>query len=175
MKNTIYILTFGLTLLFTFPAHAQDLGKIDSAVQKQIGASLTKYYTLKNSLVASNSEKTSEAAAELLKLLNEVDSAKMTEAQKTVWEKLKTDLDLDAEHIRDTQELEHQRTHFAKLSNNMYSLVFNFKANETDAFLMYCPMKKTTWLSEKKKVENPYYGQKMLDCGSVRKTLKKNK
>lgn len=174
MKYTKFILSIVLISMFAVAANAQDLGKIDATVQKQIGASLMKYYALKNSLVASNLEKASESATQLLESLKEIDSSKMTDAQKTLWEKLKTNLNLDAEHIRDTKELEHQRSHFGKLSSNMYALVFNFKANETESYLFYCPMKKTTWLSEKKDVENPYMGQKMLDCGSVRNTLKKN-
>ena len=53
-----------------------------------------------------------------------------------------------AKHIKDHKELEHQRKHFIQLSNNMYALVFNFKANETKTYLQYCPMKKASWLSD---------------------------
>ena len=80
-----------------------------------------------------------------------------------------------AKHIKDHKEIEHQREYFAKLSNSMYALVFNFKANETEAYLQYCPMKKASWLSNSKDIKNPYYGKKMLDCGSVKATLKNNK
>jgi hypothetical protein len=170
--KTILFITF--TLLFTIVSHAQDFGKIDANVRKQIGASLTSYYGLKDALVASDAEKSSVKADELSKTFDSVDAAKMTVAQKTMWLKLEKLLRLDAKHIKDNKETEHQREHFAKLSNNMYALVFNFKANETEAFLQYCPMKKASWLSESKDIKNPYYGKKMLDCGSVKATLKKN-
>jgi hypothetical protein len=167
-------LLFTLTLLFTTISNAQDFGKIDANVQKQIGASLTSYYGLKDALVASDAEKSSVKADELAKTFDSVDAAKMTAAQKTMWLKLEKLLRLDAKHIKDNKETEHQREHFAKLSNNMYALVFNFKANQTEAYLEYCPMKKASWLSESKDIKNPYYGKKMLDCGSVKATLKKN-
>lgn len=173
MKKIILFIAF--TLLFASFSHAQDLGKIDAEVQKQIGTSLTTYYRLKNSLVADNAEIASQRADELLKTFETVDSSKMTAQQKTLWEKLEKLLSLDSRHIRDNKEIEHQREHFAKLSNNMYALVFNFKANETEAYLQYCPMKKASWLSDSKDIKNPYYGDKMIDCGSVKATLKKNK
>lgn len=169
------ILLFTLTLLFTVFSNAQDLGKIDADVQKQIGASLTGYYALSNALIDSDAEKASIKADELNKTFDAIDVSKMTDAQKTVWGKLEKLLRLDASHInKNKDDLPHQRSHFMKLSNNMYALVFNFKANETEAYLQYCPMKKASWLSDKKDIRNPYYGNKMLDCGSTKATLKKN-
>ncbi len=170
MKTILFIT---VTLLFTAFANAQDFGKIDADVQKQIGASLTSYYALSNSLIDSDSEKASIKAEELDKTFDAIDVSKMTDAQKTMWGKLEKLLRLDAKHIKDNKEVGHQRGHFAKLSNNMYALIFNFKANETEAYLQYCPMKKASWLSDKKEIRNPYYGNKMLDCGSTKKTLKK--
>lgn len=174
MKNK-FILFAIFTLALGLSAKAQDLGKIDAEVQTQIGASLTTYYRLKNSLVADNTEIASQRADELSQKFEAVDVTKMTDAQKTVWNKLSVNLKLDAKHIKDNKDLEHQREHFIKLSNNMYALIFNFKANETEAYLLYCPMKKATWLSDSKEIKNPYYGTKMDDCGSVKATLKKNK
>ena len=172
--KTKFILILALTCAFATFANAQDLGKINPDVQKQIGATLTKYYSLKNALVASNAEIASQRADEFGKLLEAVDTTKMTDAQKTLFGKLEKLLSLDARHIKNNKEIEHQRQHFIQLSNNMYALVFKFKANETEAYLQYCPMKKASWLSNSKDIKNPYYGNEMLDCGSVKATLKKN-
>lgn len=173
MKNFV-LLTF-LLIALTAGASAQDLGKIDPTVQTQIGAALTEYYLLKDAMVDSNADAANLKADGLLVALDAVDTAKMTSAQKAQWDKLSRSIRSDAEHIRENEDLAHQREHFVKLSSNMYSLVFGFKANETDAYLQYCPMKKATWLSKNKEIRNPYYGKRMLDCGSVRTTLKKNK
>ncbi len=162
-----------LTLVFAFAVSAQDLGKVDPAVQKQLGASLTAYYGLKDALVDSNVETASTKAEAFARTFEAVDATKMNEAQKTQWDKLEKLLRNDASHIQKNKELAHQREHFMKLSNNMYSLVSSFKANEAEAYLHYCPMKKASWLSDSKDVKNPYYGKKMLTCGSVKATLKK--
>ena len=175
MKITKLILFVTFTMLFVSFVNAQDLGKIDAETQKQIGSTLTDYYGLKDALIDSDAEKSSVKADDLLKTFDAVDSTKMTAPQKTLWNKLFVNLKLNAKHIKDNKEIEHQREHFGKLSTSMYALVFNFKANETEAYLDYCPMKKASWLSNNKDIKNPYYGKKMIDCGSIKATLKKNK
>lgn len=170
-KTSLVILTI---LLFAVGAGAQDLGTIDPVVQKQIGTTLAGYYGLKDALVDSNVETASQKADELLKALDTVDETKMNDAQKTHWGKLEKLIRTDSVHINRNKEIEHQREHFIKLSNNMYALVFAFKANDTEAYLQYCPMKKASWLSESKEIRNPYYGKKMSACGSVKATLKRN-
>lgn len=165
----------GLMLaLFSVAGYSQNLGKVDSEVKSKINSALTGYYAVKDALVDSDHEKTKQKAAELLTLVDEISDQKMNAAQKEFWGKLAAPLKTDAEHIRDTPDIEHQRSHFVHLSNNFYSLINGFKANTAEAYLHYCPMKKASWLSASKVVRNPYYGEKMLDCGSVRATLKKN-
>jgi Protein of unknown function (DUF3347) len=170
MKIAISLL---LALTFALAVGGQEMGAVDPAVQKQLGASLTAYYGLKDALVDSNVETASSKAAAFAKTFDGVDATKMNEAQKTQWGKLEKLLRNDASHIEKNKELAHQREHFMKLSNNMYSLVSSFKANDAEAYLHYCPMKKASWLSDSKDVKNPYYGKKMLTCGSVKATLKK--
>ena len=172
MKKLLFVT---LTIVITaMTAIAQDMGAIDPAVQKQVGASLASYYALKDALVDSNVDTASAKAGDLLKTLDAVDAPKMTAPQKTLWGKLEKLIRTDSVHINRNKDLEHQRDHFIKLSNNMYALVLGFKANETDAYLQYCPMKKASWLSTSKDIKNPYYGSKMLTCGSVKATVKKN-
>ncbi len=46
------------------------------------------------------------------------------------------------------------------------------KLSEEPLYLDYCPMKKSSWLSNDKAIKNPYFGSSMLTCGSVKETLK---
>lgn len=170
MKIAISLL---LALTFAFAVSGQELGAVDPTVQKQLGSSLTAYYGLKDALVDSNVETASTKADAFAQTFDGVDISKMNDAQKTHWGKLEKLLRNDASHIKKNKELVHQREHFMKLSNNMYALVSGFKANEAESYLHYCPMKKASWLSDSKDVKNPYYGKKMLTCGSVKATLKK--
>lgn len=160
-------------LIMAAPSWGQDLGEVNAEVRAQIGASLTAYLGVKDALVDSDVNAASVRAEELVKAVDAVDASKMSDAQKTQWEKLGPRIRTDASHINKNKDLAHQREHLMKLSNNMYALVHGFKANGSDVYLFYCPMKKATWLSESKDVRNPYYGKRMLDCGSIRTTLKK--
>ena len=36
----------------------------------------------------------------------------------------------------------------------------------------YCPMAKASWLQTSKELANPYMGQKMLQCGEIKETIK---
>ena len=164
-----------ITLLFAVFVNAQDMGKVDEAVQKQVGEALTAYYAVTDAMIESDGDKASAKSEELIAKFAAVDAARMTAAQKAMWGKLSVSMRSDAEHIVENTDIEHQRAHFKKLSNSLYSLIVSFKANESEAYLQYCPMKKASWLSIKKEIRNPYYGNKMLDCGSVKATLKKNK
>ncbi len=175
MKKTFRLAAVvALAIASAAVANAQELGTIDPAVKSQIGTMLTKYYGIKDALVDSNAENASASAGELVATLEALDASKMTDAQKTQWEKLRELIRTDAVHINRNKEIGNQREHMMKLSNNIYALVANFKANTAEAYLHYCPMKKASWLSDSKEVKNPYYGSKMLKCGSVKATLAKN-
>ena len=93
----------------------------------------------------------------------------------TVWMKILNDLKEDAEHINNTKDIAHQRDHFMSLSTNMYALIKVAKPTET-VYYQFCPMADNgngaNWLSKENVVKNPYYGSKMLTCGSVQETIK---
>lgn len=163
-----------VTFCLALTSIAQDLGKIDPIVQKQIGASLMSYYALKDALVDSDADKANLAAEELLRSFDAIDASKMNAAQRSQWEKHGNALRVDARQISENDDIAHQRDHFKKLSDNMHAIVVAFKANNAETYWQYCPMKKASWLSNNKEIRNPYYGSRMLTCGSVKATLKKN-
>ncbi len=173
MKKINIIVSIALALLLTASINAQVKNSVDTDIRKQVTASLTNYLMLKDALVSSDPEAASSASNELFTSLNAIDAAKMIAGQKVLWNKIGEDLKEDAEHIYKNKDIGHQRAHFVKLSNNMYAMVSKFKANDAETYYHYCPMKKASWLSLSKEVKNPYYGSKMLQCGSVKATLKK--
>ncbi len=81
----------------------------------------------------------------------------------------------DAQHIADTENPDHQRDHFNTLSDNIYQWVKDTETNEQKLYRQYCPMafdnRGAYWLSAEKEINNPYFGNKMLRCGSVKEEL----
>lgn len=156
------------------PATATDLGEVDIAVKNQIGDLLAVYLDLKNALVATDDAKAKTAAGALIQKLESVDDGKMTEDQKTFFHSLHEKIKTDAEHITEAG-IDHQREHFSSMSNQMFKLVKSFQANEKPVYYDFCPMafdnKGAYWLSETEEIKNPYFGEKMMNCGSVKETL----
>lgn len=129
---------------------------------------LTDYINLKNALVNDKSKTASEAGQAMLASLEKISKSDNKEIPE-VLDSIKE----NAEHIRDNAgKLDHQREHFALLSKDVIDLI-NIFGSPQKLYQDFCPMyddnKGATWISETKEIKNPYYGSKMLTCGSVKK------
>lgn len=69
--------------------------------------------------------------------------------------------------IAGTQVITTQRKWFSSLSTDMMALLKAHVPKGSMIYVHYCPMAKAYWLSNSKTIKNPYYGQKMSDCGST--------
>jgi hypothetical protein len=119
------------------------------------------YLNIKTALVNSKSEEAQTAAKELTKALSNVEgNGKALSA---------------AKEIAQTDNLDSQRNNFQDLSAGVEILLDGAVASG-EIYKQFCPMafdgKGGYWLSASKEVRNPYYGDKMLKCGSVRATIK---
>ena len=124
---------------------------------------------MKDALVATDAAKAKTGATSLVGALNKVDGAKLSAADKKSLAMAKS----HATAISKTADVADQREHFEMLSSSMISLAKATKPAK--AYVQFCPMaaegKGASWLSDKKEVRNPYYGDKMLKCGSVKEEI----
>lgn len=133
------------------------------------------YLKLKNALTKDDSKTAASAGKELLGSVTKLDAGKLSAAQQKAFTDVADDAKEHAEHIGDNAgKLEHQREHFAMLSKDVNDLIKTFGADQK-LYQDFCPMyndgKGATWISETKEIKNPFYGSKMLTCGSVKKEL----
>jgi len=128
------------------------------------------YMGVKNALAASNSRLAKTRAIDLLGQLS-VTPKELQPAQQRVYSGIAAKLKGDTRDLIYTASLNMQRARFQSLSNDMYTLLSTLKLNTTTVYQQYCPMKKAYWLSESEEIRNPYYGEKMLECGTVSATL----
>lgn len=140
------------------------------------GAAVAAYLELKNALTTDNGREAATAGKQLHDALQSLDEASLPDDQKKVYDEVKADIKEHAEHIStNADKIAHQREHFDMLSQDMYDLVKSVKPNQT-LYKDHCPMyndnKGAFWLSEVKEIKNPYYGKKMLTCGSVKEEIK---
>ncbi len=156
-----------------------SLSAQDKVVDPKVTASVTEivthYLDLKNALANDNGGDAAAAGKEVVISLSKVDKSLLTSTQKKAYSDLADDAKENAEHIGENGgKIEHQREHFELLSKDVYDLVKTFGGGQP-LYKDFCPMygdKGGAWLSETKEIKNPYFGKKMLKCGSVKEEIK---
>ena len=136
---------------------------------------VSNYLKLKNALTKDDSKTAATAGNAIVANLATLDPNSLPATQKKAFTDVADDAREHSEHIgANAGKLDHQREHFAMLSKDVNDLIQTFGA-EQKLYLDFCPMynegKGATWVSETKEIKNPYYGSKMLTCGSVKKEL----
>lgn len=80
-----------------------------------------------------------------------------------------------AAKITSAADIEAQRNAYSTLSNSIIDLVKKSGLKSGELYVDYCPMalndKGANWLSNKKEIRNPYFGEKMMTCGEVKETI----
>ena len=88
------------------------------------------------------------------------------------------DLKAIASKMAEEENLEDQRKLFSDLTNGLEP-IFKKAISEGVIYKQFCPMafnnKGAYWLSNVPEIRNPFYGDKMLDCGSTREIIKNSK
>lgn len=117
----------------------------------------TGYIALKNSLVSSNAAAAHQTATDLSVALKAFEGCENTA--------------LIADKIAGTEDIKSQRKEFTALSSDVIALFKHVDLTKGTIYIQHCPMANNgdggDWLSSDQKIRNPYYGDKMLECGGV--------
>ena len=127
------------------------------------------YLQIKNGLVATDKSAATKGAKALLTAFKNFDMSKLSGDTHKEYMEIVENAKEQAEHIAKSP-MDHQREHFENLSTDITDLVALLGTEKT-LYQDYCPMAKASWLSEVKDIKNPYYGDKMLTCGSIKKQI----
>lgn len=168
MKTKIMTLALALTCGMAFAQHdhaGHDQSKTQTTAvtfkDAKLGTAYAIYLKTKDALVASNTDDTKKAAGELQKALKDVKGSADALAATT--------------KLAGASGLDEQRQLFSTVSNEMATLVKGGQLSAGSLYLEYCPMANGNegayWLSNEKQIKNPYFGDKMLKCGSVKETI----
>ena len=99
----------------------------------------------------------------------------VTDDAHTYWMGQLNALNAHGENIKNATDVEVQRKQFDFLSQAMINSVKAFGTRENTYYVQYCPMalnnQGADWISTEKEIENPYFGDKMMKCGSVKLEL----
>lgn len=126
-------------------------------------AIINSYLDLKDQLVATEGEKASVEAKKMLSVLENSQTSNL--------ESIK----VAAQQIASSIDPEEQRVAFDLLSQQVLILAKSEMLTEGKLYKQYCPMAKNNtgafWLSASDQIRNPYFGDKMLTCGSVEEEI----
>jgi hypothetical protein len=150
-----------------------DVNPVLAAALKEV---TDHYLHIKNALVNDNSGEAAGGAEAMEKALAKIDKSLFSTVQKKVYDELGDEMKEHAEHIaKKSDDIKHQRSHFASLSEDVYALVKAFGAGRA-LYHDHCPMyndnKGGMWISETKEIKNPYFGAEMLTCGSAKEVIR---
>ncbi|QRA42849.1 DUF3347 domain-containing protein [Chryseobacterium cucumeris] len=134
------------------------------------------YLPLKNALAQDDSKKASDAAKNLFSILKKIDISTTDAKNNSELRDIIESSAENAEHIgKKSYDIAHQREHLLSLSNDITDLIKEQGTGGLKLYQDFCPMynngKGGTWISESEEIVNPYEGQKMINCGSVKKVF----
>ena len=154
------------------PSYTLDTPKEFKA---QLEQSIIKYIDVKNALVDTDQSTASLTAGIFSTSLKEIDMSLLKGDAHMYWmEQLKA-LDSHAEKIASSEDVEDQRNQFDFLSQAIINAIKAFGTDEKTYYLQHCPMaddnQGADWISAEQQIRNPYFGDKMMKCGSVKLEL----
>jgi Cu(I)/Ag(I) efflux system membrane fusion protein len=135
-----------------------------------------RYLILTSSLVKSDVQLARTNAKMLESKLSKIDMNLLDEHAHRAWMQHHSALKKQMELLTKADDLEKQREVFDPLSTQLIKAIEAFGIRFETIYVAYCPMalgdKGAYWLSEIKEINNPYFGEEMLRCGEITKTIR---
>jgi len=153
-----------------------EFASVAAPVRTQIEQLVEEYLQVKEALVAADAEAAKKAANSVLTIANAMPVATLTTDEKAYAEEKTAQVKQSAAAIAKAGDVEVQRENLEQLSESVFSLAKAFGAANQQLYYQHCPMANNSngayWLSASEEIRNPYFGDKMLKCGSTHETYK---
>lgn len=141
----------------------------------QINDLANAYIGLKDAFVATDATIAKEAAKDFLTQLEKVDMSLVKDEAHVYWMEQLTALEAHGRKITEMDDVEDQRKQFGFLSEALINTITAFGTKGQALYVQHCPMafnnKGGDWLAVEEGIRNPYFGDKMMKCGLVKKTF----
>ena len=148
---------------------------IPAEFKKQLSSFYNAYLLMKDAFVLSDSDKVSKEAAQVIKVLKEVDMSLLRGEAHMIWMGYLNELDPALKSIAENSDLEKQRIEFSKFNLVFYKSIQSFGLEEQTTYYQYCPMANdyegAYWFSDTDEILNPYFGDVMLHCGETKEII----
>ncbi|MEL6820465.1 MAG: DUF3347 domain-containing protein [Calditrichota bacterium] len=153
----------------------EDKQETHSGYTQQMKPVLTHYLKLRDALVTGNTKKATDASAAFGKAVGQLDIRALDAENKQRWMIRGADLSAKGSMLVTKRSLEEQRKAFYSLSKALIAALKDMGNPGIKLYVQHCPMAfndtGADWISDSDKVVNPYFGDEMLHCGSVKGEL----
>ncbi len=133
------------------------------------------YLELKDAFVSTDSEKVNNDAKRISEALSDTDMSLLKGDAHLYWMEQLNAMKARTKKMIELQDIEELRTQFAFFSEALIYAVKAFGIPEGKLYVEHCPMamdnEGADWISKEKKIRNPYFGEKMMTCGTVEDTI----
>lgn len=135
------------------------------------------YLLLKDAFVTTDSLLAQQRADQLVETLDKVDMSLVKGDAHLYWMEQLEALQAHGKKIVALINVEEQRKQFGFLSKVLINTIKVFGITDNSYYVQYCPMAfdnaGANWISDNEEINNPFFGEKMLKCGSVEEMITK--
>jgi Cu(I)/Ag(I) efflux system membrane fusion protein len=143
--------------------------------KSQLNALANAYIQLKDAFVATDAATASTAAEKVVAQIEKIDMSLLKGDAHIYWMEQLNALQAHSKKITELEEVEEQRKQFGFLSDALINSIEAFGTAGKALYVQHCPMafdnQGGDWLALEEQIQNPYFGDKMMKCGLVKKEL----
>lgn len=154
-------------------------GSTTQIFKEQLFATTRSYLDVKDALVSTDEVRAKEAADQLMTSLSHIDMTLIEGDAHEFWMDLHRAINDHSSGIIKASGIDEQRKHFDFLSQSIIKSAKVFGIGDSILYIQHCPMANENtgayWLSNERKIRNPYYGNKMLTCGLIKDSISKSR
>lgn len=141
------------------------------AFKKEFASTIPAYLKMKDALISGEAGTVQNQALEMVGSISAIQTAGLGSMEKSQLENCLNML----KAIGNSDSLESQRDRFATLNESLVPILEIMGSTTQTLFVQKCPMannnKGAIWMSAEREIRNPYFGDAMLECGSVINTI----
>lgn len=152
----------------------QQMVNLPDGFRSDLETLLDHYFELKDALVASDVDLSTEKAAILADFASNMEPGGLNPETEVIWMAFRDPIITESQALTEETDINRQRIPFEEISESMIDLVDIFNPAGYDMYHQSCPMVRdgsADWLSREEKIENPYHGERMMNCGEVVREL----
>ena len=152
--------------------------QVTPVFRQQLTALSMEYVKLKDAMVIGNGADIRKAGILVKSALENANMESQANEVYAYWKSLLSPMGKSLQIITETGDRDKQRLEFINLSKALINSVQSFGTTyDSPLYVQFCPMANNnqgaTWISTEEEIVNPYFGDAMLNCGSVEDVINK--